>query len=200
MCIRDSYDARHAIALSVGRAESPWRYFERTDPTTPDQGDCFTMSQNAQEAATFSTLCGTTRTMGDAKCIGDNSSSGALFLTMRADFAFSEKIGRFVFGASHGRSCCRNMSKKMTPYTVITQMGVSFIGKTELVFLDANVTNTYADFLHRHLMPFVEREHNGPVNCILHDDNATPHRAVLFNTLNSNWSYEVYAGPRALLT
>ena len=63
------YDARHAIiALSVGRAESPWRYFECTDSTTPDQGDCFTMSQNAQEAATFSTSCGTRRTMGDAKC------------------------------------------------------------------------------------------------------------------------------------
>lgn len=57
--------------------------------------------------------------------------------------------------------------------------GISFNGKTELVFLDNNVTgNTYADLLQRHLVPFVLREYNGPANCILQDDNAAPHRAA----------------------
>ena len=53
--------------------------------------------------------------------------------------------------------------------------GISFNGKTELVFLDSNVTaNTYSELLQRHLMPFVEQEFDGPVTCILKDDNAAP--------------------------
>ena len=57
--------------------------------------------------------------------------------------------------------------------------GISWNAKTELVFLDRNVTaNTYADLLQSHLLPFVHREYGGPANCILQDDNAAPHRAA----------------------
>ena len=58
--------------------------------------------------------------------------------------------------------------------------GISYEGKTELVFLNTSVTgNVYRNVLQTHLLPFVQEKHGGPSECILQDDNAAPHRAAV---------------------
>ena len=58
--------------------------------------------------------------------------------------------------------------------------GISYEGKTELVFLKTSVTaNVYHNVLHSHLLPFIQEKYGGPSECILQDDNAAPHRAAV---------------------
>lgn len=65
--------------------------------------------------------------------------------------------------------------------------GISLTGKTELVFLQHNVTaNTYGDLLQRHLVPYMNRVFGGTANCILQDDNAPPHRAAAVRQLKDH--------------
>ena len=74
--------------------------------------------------------------------------------------------------------------------------GISFSGKTELVFLEGNVTaNSYADLLQNHLVPFVNNEFGGPSNCILQDDNATPHRAAAVQHLKQQLGLRTLSWP-----
>lgn len=57
--------------------------------------------------------------------------------------------------------------------------GIALSGKTELVFLRNSVTaSTYKDILEEHVHPFMVAKFGGTNNCILQDDNATPHRAA----------------------
>jgi transposase len=56
--------------------------------------------------------------------------------------------------------------------------GVTMQSKTELVFLDGNVTgDSYAELLQTRLLPFIHAAFGDVDNCILQDDNAPPHRA-----------------------
>lgn len=57
--------------------------------------------------------------------------------------------------------------------------GISLRGKTELVFLRNSVNaSTYKEILEDHVHPFIVDKFGGTENCILQDDNATPHRAT----------------------
>lgn len=62
--------------------------------------------------------------------------------------------------------------------------GITLFSKTDLVFLDANVTgDSYADLLQTRLLPFATAAYGGVNNCILQDDNAPPHRAAVVTQL-----------------
>lgn len=62
--------------------------------------------------------------------------------------------------------------------------GISMRGRTQLVFLDANVNgDEYARLLQTHLLPFVNNHFGGVANCILQDDNAPAHRAAAVSEL-----------------
>lgn len=64
--------------------------------------------------------------------------------------------------------------------------GMTWNGKTELVFLERNVTGeTYGQLLQQHFVPFVNATFGGVQNCILQDDNAPPHRAAAVQQLKA---------------
>ena len=65
--------------------------------------------------------------------------------------------------------------------------GIAVNSKTELVILERNVTaQTYGQLLEQHFVPFATTAFGGLQNCILQDDNATPHRAAAVRPLKEH--------------
>ena len=74
--------------------------------------------------------------------------------------------------------------------------GISINSRTELVFLDRNVTaQHYGELLQQHLMPFINSKFGGTQNCILQDDNATPHRAAAVTQLKQELGLQTLRWP-----
>ena len=74
--------------------------------------------------------------------------------------------------------------------------GISLRGKTELVFLERNVTgDTYGRILQTHLLPFMNRTFGGTANCILQDDNAPAHRAAAVQQLKEQMEIRTLRWP-----